>query len=97
MYAHRLVKYQEANILQFEKIFAINLPERTDHRDALILASRLSEFNVDFIDGVHGETIAQKAIPVGHEGLGPSHIGAWRGHMNAISESVVLFSFFNFC
>ena len=72
---------------QFEKIFAINLPERTDHRDGLILASAVSGISVEFIDGVHGETIAAKALPAGYdESLNIKRIGSWRAHINAISE-----------
>jgi hypothetical protein len=72
---------------QFEKIFAINLPERTDHRDGLILASAVSGISVEFIDGVHGETIATKALPAGYdERLNIKGIGSWRAHINAISE-----------
>lgn len=74
------------DMAQFEQLLALNLPERTDHRDALILASALSDMHVDFIEGVHGDTISNKALPPGgHANLGPSHFGAWRAHMNAIS------------
>lgn len=79
-----LQKYSSTDKAQFEKIFGLNLPERTDHRDALILASALSDMNVDFIDGVH--EVSEKALPPGsHDGLSSSQFGAWRAHMNAIS------------
>ena len=75
------------NVIQFQKIFAVNLPERTDHRDGLILASAVSGISVEFIDGVRGETISTKALPAGYdESLNLSRIGSWRAHMNAISE-----------
>src|SRR2546423_3110889 len=77
------------NVVQFEKIFAINLPERTDHRDGLILASAVSGISIEFIDGVHGESISTKALPAGHdESLDLSRIGSWRAHISAISERV---------
>lgn len=32
--------------LQFEKVFAVNLASRTDYRDAMTLASRLTDFDM---------------------------------------------------
>ncbi|KAI9720086.1 MAG: hypothetical protein M1828_005814 [Chrysothrix sp. TS-e1954] len=75
--------------LGFEKIFVVSLPERTDRRDRLLLGSKVSGFNVDFIDGIHGEDIVQKTLPANYwKTLMPSNIGAWRAHVNALSEIV---------
>ena len=77
------------NSKQFEKIFAVSLPERTDHRDMLLLASTVSGIDIDFVDGVHGDKIPIKALPANwNKDLQPSNIGAWRAHLNAIRESV---------
>lgn len=66
------------------------MPERTDRRDALTLQADLSNLKIDFIDGVKGDTMAEKAIPVTEAGvtLSPPVLGCWRGHMNAITEYV---------
>ena len=51
--------------LGFSKIFAVGLPERTDKRDALALIARLTGLNIEWIDGVRGESIPDKAVPFG--------------------------------
>ncbi|KAH8196139.1 hypothetical protein TruAng_009706 [Truncatella angustata] len=77
--------------LGFENIFVIGLPSRTDRRDSLVLASALSNIKLEFTDGVLGETVPDKALPIGKAGQErPANpvIGSWRGHMNAIQEVV---------
>jgi hypothetical protein len=70
---------------QFEKIFAISLPERTDRRDGLVLAGAVSDIDIEFIDGVRN--VSTKSLPPHyHEDLQASGIGAWRAHLNAIQE-----------
>jgi hypothetical protein len=74
---------------QFERILAISLPERSDHRDALTLASAVSDFHIEFVDGVRGESVPEKALPSIHtEHLPNGVIGSWRAHMNALSQVV---------
>lgn len=72
--------------LGFGKVFVIGLPERSDKRDALALASSLTGFNVEWIDGVRGESIPDKAVPFGidRKVLMETNLGSWRGHMNAV-------------
>lgn len=76
--------------LQFEKILVVGLPSRTDRRDGMILQAALSNIDIDFIDGVPGNTVSDKAIPktTEHDRLNDGAIGCWRGHMNALGESV---------
>ncbi|KAI9666765.1 MAG: hypothetical protein M1831_001541 [Alyxoria varia] len=75
--------------LGFERIFAISLPERTDHRDGLLLASKLSGIDVNIIDGIHGDAIKHKSLPGNrNKNLASSVIGAWRAHINALDEVV---------
>ncbi|KAJ4163380.1 hypothetical protein LMH87_005114 [Akanthomyces muscarius] len=76
--------------LGFEKIFVVGLPERTDRRDGLTFQADLSNLQIEFIDGVKGDQIAKKAVPVDEGGLKikPAEIGCWRGHMNAIVEMI---------
>jgi hypothetical protein len=72
--------------LGFTKVFVIGLPERTDKRDALALTSAVTGFSVDFIDGIKGESVSNKAVPLGvdRQVLMETNLGSWRGHMNAI-------------
>ncbi|KAI5920283.1 hypothetical protein F4810DRAFT_683368 [Camillea tinctor] len=76
--------------LGFSKIFVVGLPERTDKRDAIALTSALTGFRLDFVDGVKGEVIPDKAVPLGVDrgALMESNLGSWRGHMNAIRRIV---------
>lgn len=73
---------------QFEKIFVVGLPERTDRRDGLTFQADLSNLEISFIDGVKGDQIATKAVPVEEGGrtIKPAELGCWRGHMNAVAE-----------
>jgi len=76
--------------LGFEKVFVVGLPERSDKRDALALTSSLTGFKIDYIDGVKGETIPDKAVPFGadRKKLWENNLGSWRGHMNAAREII---------
>lgn len=75
--------------LGFQRILAINLPERTDHHDGLVLASDVSRLEIDFIDGVRGDTILEKVLPAHFSTeMSPAQRGAWRAHINSISRVV---------
>ncbi|KAK7733100.1 hypothetical protein SLS53_008288 [Cytospora paraplurivora] len=76
--------------LGFSKIFVVGLPERSDKRDALTLTAALTGFHVEFVDGVRGETIPDKAVPFGvdRHALMETNLGSWRGHMNAVRRVV---------
>lgn len=49
--------------LQFEKIFVISLPDRTDKQDTISLQARLSNISFDFVTGIDGSKIPAKALP----------------------------------
>lgn len=74
------------NTLGFSKVFVIGLPERSDKRDAIALSSALTGFHVEWVDGVKGEDIPDKALPFGveREKLWNTNLGSWRGHMTAV-------------
>ncbi|CAH0017999.1 unnamed protein product [Clonostachys rhizophaga] len=76
--------------LGFEKIFVVGLPERTDRRDGIVLQAAFSDLEFEFIDGISGEKVADKAIPktTEHDRLDNGAIGCWRAHMNALQEVV---------
>jgi hypothetical protein len=78
--------------LQFEKIFIIGLPTRTDRRDGMVLSAALSDIELEFVDGVIGNEVLDKAIPAkpGNNRMPDPVIGCWRAHMNAIQELVFL-------
>ena len=71
---------------QFEKILVLNLKERGDKRDALSLASSLTDMTFDYVDGVRGEEVVNKSLPHGQESrkFKEPMLGSWRAHMNAI-------------
>jgi hypothetical protein len=50
-------------VLQFSKVFVIALPERSDKKDAMSISASLTGVKFDWIDGVNGDLIPQKAIP----------------------------------
>ncbi|KAK4565302.1 hypothetical protein LTR86_003919 [Recurvomyces mirabilis] len=71
----------------FEKIFVINLPKRTDHRDAASLAAHLTDLEIEYIDGV--TEIEEKTLPLGGDTItNKGAIGAWRAHMNVFRTIV---------
>ena len=49
--------------LQFQKVFVLNLAERPDKLDAFALASTLTGFTAEIIQGVRGEEVVNKALP----------------------------------
>ncbi|KAE8144471.1 hypothetical protein BDV25DRAFT_93075 [Aspergillus avenaceus] len=77
--------------LGFQKILCINLPSRTDKRDAITLGSSLTQFHVDWVDGISGDSVSEKAYPPhlndpGRPALLKGEIGSWRAHMNAMQK-----------
>ena len=79
---------------QFQRVFAINLPYRTDHRDAMLLSSVASDLKIDWIDGVVDADVSEKALPYPMKKgkLNAGNTGSWRAHMNALQESVQFWS-----
>ena len=69
----------------------INLPSRTDHRDAMLLAAAVSNIDLTWIDGVKGETVLSKVLPApGRERIrNEGNIGSWRAHPNVLATSVI--------
>ncbi|TEA19046.1 Procollagen galactosyltransferase 1 [Colletotrichum sidae] len=86
----KLMRNIENSTLGFEKIFVIGLPYRTDRRDGVLLQAALTNMDIEFVDGVPGKDVHDKAIPKtsDHDRLDDGAIGCWRGHMNAIAEIV---------
>lgn len=72
--------------LGFERVFAVGLAERSDKRDALVLTSSVTGFELVWVDGVRGQSVPDKALPFGVERtrLWENNLGSWRGHMNAV-------------
>lgn len=50
-------------ILQFEKVYVINLPKRTDKLDAIRLSASVTGFNFEVIKAVNGKDMSPKALP----------------------------------
>jgi hypothetical protein len=76
--------------LQFQKLLVINMSERTDRRDAVILAAAISNMNVEFVVGARRESILEDALPPGGQTeslkLDKGIKGSWRSHMNALKQ-----------
>jgi hypothetical protein len=82
-----LIEHTMLTSFQFQKIFVVSMPGRTDRRDAIVLSAALSGLEVEFIDGPRGSEVEDNAITM-NEGSGrqdEGQTGAWRGHMNAVS------------
>lgn len=54
----------------------------------MVLGAALSDIDIEFIDGVLGQDVPDKAVPVSpnHGRLQDPSIGSWRAHINAIQE-----------
>ncbi|CAF9910117.1 MAG: hypothetical protein HETSPECPRED_009616 [Heterodermia speciosa] len=75
--------------LGFEKIIAINLPERTDRRDVLSLMSTMNNIKLEWHEAVKGEDLATKAWPSHWDKkLKMGELGNWRSHLSAIRRVV---------
>ncbi|KAK7987106.1 glycosyltransferase family 25 protein [Apiospora saccharicola] len=76
--------------LGFEKVFVVNLPDRTDKRDALSLAGTLTGIKLDWVRALRGVDVPDKALPLGvdRQGWRDGGIGSWRSQMNAIRTMV---------
>ncbi|KAK1753970.1 family 25 putative glycosyltransferase [Echria macrotheca] len=76
--------------LGFEKVFAINLPERTDRRDALTLAAAVSGIQVEWIMGVAGKDVSDRVVPGDSldRNISRGNRGSWRAHMDALQQIV---------
>ncbi|OJJ47380.1 hypothetical protein ASPZODRAFT_1947666 [Penicilliopsis zonata CBS 506.65] len=75
--------------LGFQKIFAINLPTRSDKRDNLILASALSNIHIEFVDGVTADEVNPASYPYNwHTEFTQTEYGVRRAHINAMERIV---------
>jgi len=72
--------------LQFQEVLVLNLPERTDRRDAMTLAAALTGIDVTWVDGVAGKDVPDKVMPGDSfdKGITLGNKGSWRAHMNAL-------------
>jgi hypothetical protein len=75
---------------QFQKMFVIGLPSRTDRRDSMSLAAAYTGLKIEYVDGV--TDVEAKTLPPGGSERGPNagSIRAWRAHMNVMRLSVVI-------
>ncbi|KAK8850952.1 glycosyltransferase family 25 protein [Apiospora arundinis] len=76
--------------LGFQKVFVVNLPDRTDKRDALSLVGTLTGIKLDWVRALRGVDVPDKALPLGvdRQGWRDGGIGSWRSQMNAIRTMV---------
>ncbi|KAF2030126.1 hypothetical protein EK21DRAFT_100696 [Setomelanomma holmii] len=55
--------------LGFHKIFVLNLPFRTDRRDAMSLSAAISNIKLEYVEGVTGDSIKESAYPPPQENI----------------------------
>lgn len=83
---------EKADTIQFEKVYVVSMPTRSDRRDSLTLAAAATGMRIEFIDGMHGEDVIDKALPPNNQehraGLNEGTIGAWRSHANLLQKWV---------
>jgi hypothetical protein len=84
----RLLQPLRTNDSQFQKIFVIGLPSRTDRRDSMSLAAAYTGLEIEYVDGV--THVENKTLPPGglDGGFNAGSIQAWRAHMNVMRLSV---------
>ncbi|KAJ9606245.1 hypothetical protein H2200_009206 [Cladophialophora chaetospira] len=73
--------------LGFGKVFVVSMPDRTDKRDAFSLQARVSNITFEFRDGVAGEDVSKKALPLWFN-QDPGATGCWRAHLNVLQEMI---------
>ena len=69
----------------------MNLPERTDRRDAMTLMATVTGIKLTFVDGVRGADVLEKALPPGERNKNIQSMGAigsWRAHMNVLQRLI---------
>jgi hypothetical protein len=78
----RYFRHQLTIQTQFQKIYVINLPSRTDHRDATSLAAACTNLTVEYVPGV--TDVDERYMPPGNDDvkLNKGGLGNWRAHMN---------------
>jgi hypothetical protein len=83
--------YRSLTQPKFEGILVLNLPFRTDRRDAMSLSAATSNIKLEFVEGVTGGSINEKAYPPPEENRKHSAgiRGSWRTHMNALQRYMV--------
>lgn len=66
----------------------LNLPFRTDRRDAMSLFAAISSIQFEYVDSVNEESINQKAYPPPEENakLLSGRRGTWGTHMSALQR-----------
>lgn len=71
---------------QFQEIFVINLPSRTDRRDAMALGGAVTGLQLGYIDGVGASDVEDRTLPADalEKRILPGNKGSWRAHMNAL-------------
>ncbi|KAJ5229652.1 hypothetical protein N7489_010360 [Penicillium chrysogenum] len=75
--------------LGVQKVFAINLISRPDKRDNIILGSSLSNFHVEWIDGVTPDEVDAKSYPYNwNHGHKQAEYAARRAHLNGFQRIV---------
>ncbi|KAK0654008.1 family 25 putative glycosyltransferase [Cercophora samala] len=76
--------------LGFQELFVLNLPERSDRRDAMTLSAALTKLDVKWIDGIDGKDVPDRVLPGDSwdKKISKGNKGSWRAHMDALQRIV---------
>ncbi|KAK3938620.1 hypothetical protein QBC46DRAFT_439812 [Diplogelasinospora grovesii] len=77
--------------LGFSKVFVINLPNRTDRRDAMTLATTITNITATFVHGISGDEVPPSVLPTdsgNNRSISKGNIGSWRAHMNTLRRVI---------
>lgn len=69
--------------LGFEKIIALNMPDRMDRKDEIALLASASDLQIDFLSTQDAKTFNKNGLPFLVKDLSPSEIGCYRAHLDA--------------
>lgn len=77
--------------LGFQRVFVINLPSRRDKRHGMLLASKVTGFDIEVINGVDPSTISNTSLPAKYTSERPLKAGAlgcWAAHMDFLAKVI---------
>ncbi|KAF2116357.1 hypothetical protein BDV96DRAFT_645684 [Lophiotrema nucula] len=85
-----ILEHVRNSTLGFQEILVLNLPKRTDRKDAMILAAVHTNIKPKWIDGVDGNDVLDLTLPLRPHQSPPSRAskGSWRAHLNALRSVV---------
>jgi len=74
-----------ADELQFQRIYVINLPARTDRRNAMSLSAAFTNLTFEYVDGIAVD-VDTRTLPLGglEANLSSPSLNSWRAHVGVL-------------